>query len=100
MNLENNSWQRLVAMAREAPGPGFGSEEAPVGFATRVVAQAWAADRSLEWMTVFVGRGWRALLASAAIAAICVGLNYAPVMDSINNEVVDAAAPVTALLDY
>ncbi len=84
------AWQKLTTAARRAPED-TASLQAPYGFATRVVAQAFAvADRPVAQM--IEGLSWRALGISALIMIAVVAINLSPVLNSIDDE-------VTALTD-
>ena len=71
MNRFDHQWQKLTALARQAPAaPG----EPPYGFATRVAAQA-AALPATPWMPLerFALRG---LLAAAVCSVASVAFNF------------------------
>ena len=72
MNHQDDNWQRLVAAARRAEE--HREIAAPHGFATRVVAQAWARERPVSaWIERY---SWRALGISCLLAVLGVMSNY------------------------
>jgi len=72
MNQFDQRWQKLVALARQAPDADEG--RMPYGFAVRLAAQV-AARRPAPWASLerFAVRG---LLAAAACCAAAVAFNY------------------------
>jgi len=72
MNSSNKAWERLVNAAQVRGGREEGGA-APSGFATRVVALAWSAQRESE--SLFERFSWRALGTACAVALVCVSLN-------------------------
>lgn len=98
--MKPNAWNRLVDCARSDEAPPEGStERAPLGFATRVVALAREQAAAVSWMTWFERRAWRALGMAGAIAVASVAINLESVANSIEQEVLEADDPVTALWD-
>ena len=95
-------WQRLVRLARSESGPLQPDAEiiVPVGFATRVVARAWADRSEPEFMSLIASRGWRALVAAFVVAGFVASVTYLPVSEAIDREVMAAEDPITALLEY
>ena len=90
----------LIKQARRVPPPGdHRAATAPVGFATRVVALARAQAEAASWSSWFEVKAWRALGMAGAIAVLSVVFNLAAVTDSIEQEVLEADDPITALLD-
>lgn len=83
------SWQRLVALARRAPEASLGRGwEAPPGFATRVVALAGAApgrDRGL--VASLEAFSLRALGAASLLAVGTVLATANPVLQSLRDEI-------------
>jgi hypothetical protein len=73
MNPENPSWEKLVAVARLARDDR--REEAPYGFATRVVAQAMANQVQAK-STLFERWAWRAVAIAGMFATVTVAANY------------------------
>ena len=73
MNTENPRWDKLVSQARRARDDR--PETAPYGFATRVVAQAMAANEGLV-ANLFERWSWRAIGVAAAFAVVTVAANY------------------------
>jgi hypothetical protein len=95
MNRFDHPWQKLTALARQAPA---GRDPvAPPGFATRVVARAAALPPPSPG--VFLER-WalRGLLVAAACGVAAVALNYyPPAAESADDDA--AADAVSELLD-
>jgi hypothetical protein len=73
MNDFDNKWQRLVALARQAPDPR--DDAAPLGFATRVAARALAEPAS-PWL-IFEKLTLRGLAVAAALMVAALALNFA-----------------------
>ncbi len=104
MKRKATELERLLARARAAR-PDDGADEvvlAPPGFATRVVALAWADQRddvagSLVQMLVTHGR--RALVGSALLAVLSVAFNLPAVADAIESDMLAADDPITVVLD-
>jgi len=97
MNRFDHSWQKLTALARQAP-PARPDEVAPAGFATRVVAQAATAPAGDPW-AVFNWFAWRGLLVAAACGVAAVIMNYSVLQ---SDQTVDYATVDTVgeLLDF
>ena len=72
MNTPDNVWKQLARAARQAPGNK--SDEAPFGFAGRVVAQWRAGEqpRPSAWELLSV----RTLAFAALVMIVCLSLNY------------------------
>lgn len=71
MNRFDHQWQKLTALARQAPAE---SGAVPYGFATRVAAQGFALPAA-PWLSLerFAFRG---LLVAAACSLAAVAFNY------------------------
>ncbi len=72
MNRFDHQWQKLTALARQAPADRDAA--IPPGFATRVAARA-AAPASSPW-AVFERLALRGLMVAAACSAAAIALNY------------------------
>ena len=70
MNRFDHQWQKLTALARQAPAD---AAAAPYGFATRVAAQGFALPPA-PWLERFALRG---LLVAAACSVAAVVFNFA-----------------------
>ena len=72
MNRYDHQWQKLIALARQAPAD---TGAAPYGFATRVTAQGFALPPA-PWLSLerFALRG---LLVAAVCSVAAVALNFA-----------------------
>ncbi len=94
-----DSWNRLVALARQAPHSDNGAVEVPFGFATRVAARGLAAmDRGMA--SLFEPFALRALGIAAVAAIMIMALGFNPVLQSIREEVAAVGAdPVSVLVD-
>ena len=64
MSTFDHQWQRLTALARQAPADR--DEAAPAGFATRVAARAGALPAGTPWLSLE-----RYALRGLALAAVC-----------------------------
>ena len=73
MSEFNRLWQQCVARAREAPPR---SEEAPFGFATRVLAQANQPARTPASTLLWVRLGLRALGGVMALLLVLGTMEY------------------------
>ena len=73
MNRFDHQWQKLTALARQAPTEPVAA--APYGFATRVAARAAALPAGTPWLSLerFALRG---LVAAAACSFAAVAFNY------------------------
>jgi len=97
MSAEQEKWDKLVKLARQAPqGP---EPEMPLGFATRVVAnwpQPAASGPSLE--AIWEGLSLRFLGVAMAIMLVTLGFSYSsiaadseqPVVLSLTDSALDA----------
>lgn len=76
MNIDDDKWQRLVAQARQATeSTADSAEQAPLGFATRVVAQyREQAARNAEpsWLDALQWVGLRAVACASILAVLAV----------------------------
>jgi hypothetical protein len=77
MSLPHPNWRRLVAAARRAPGPDGG--DAPHGFATRVVARAFASSAAAP--PLLERFALRALGLACLCAVLAVAANYSLVLN-------------------
>jgi hypothetical protein len=89
-------WARLTAAARRAPLAGDVS--APYGFATRVAAQAFSAERSLR--SLFERFAFRAVAVASLLAVLSVAANYPAITSATPEEqfLPTTEDPVTLLL--
>jgi len=95
MNRFDHHWQKLTALARQAPDERTAA--APPGFATRVAARAALAPADSPW-AVFERFALRGLVAAAACGVAAIALNYS----SLTAEPTDdyaATDTVSELLD-
>ncbi|WP_221030051.1 hypothetical protein [Actomonas aquatica] len=105
MNRKPTELERLLARARAA-GPEVSGDEhvvAPPGFATRVVALAWAGREdagSVSLLQLLMAQGRRALVVSAVVALMAVAFNLPAVVDHIEYDVLSGDDPVTAMMDF
>jgi len=98
--MKPESLDRLVEHARNAVPPEPATPVvAPLGFATRVVAMARQRAEEASWMAWIETRAWRALACAGGIAILSVAVNLPAVAESIEEEVLEADDPVTALWD-
>jgi hypothetical protein len=89
----NHPWQKLVAAARANPES---EAQAPIGFATRVVARAdLGAKNSPLFGSAFARFSWPALGVASLAAIIAVATNLKPVMNSLSDDVAALSDPVT-----
>jgi hypothetical protein len=95
MNRFDHQWQKLTALARQAPPA---AAAAPLGFATRVVARAATAPAPDPWAVVN-WFAWRGLLVAAACGVAAVVMNYSALQ---SDQAVDYATVDTVgeLLDF
>ena len=99
MKTPEQRWQTLVNAARCDHGDGSALPEAPLGFATRVVAQAQARARAESWDSLLQGRLWRALAGAGALAVLSAIVNYPVIAQHIDQEVLAGEDPVVALVE-
>lgn len=98
--MKSDPWIKLTQQARSAPPQADDREvTAPMGFATRVVALARERAEAASWSSWFEIKAWRALGMAGAIAVLSVVFNLAAVTESIEQDVLEADDPITALLD-
>lgn len=93
------SWNRLVALARQVPPAENEVVEMPYGFATRVAARGLAAmDKGVA--SLFEPFALRALGIAAVAAITIIALGFNPVLQNIREEVAAVGAdPVSVLVD-
>jgi hypothetical protein len=87
MNPRDTSWQRLLAAARRAPGPG--DESAPFGFSTRVAALAF--EPAPPSASAFARLSLRAAAVAGLLAVAAVAANYPAIAGAFDDQ-----PPVTA----
>lgn len=73
MSQFDHQWQRLAALARQAPANR--DDAAPAGFATRVAARASALPSGTPWLSL-ERYALRGLLAAAVCSAAAVAFNF------------------------
>jgi hypothetical protein len=95
MNSPDRSWEKLVAAARRAP---VETGAAPYGFATRVVAQAYARP-SASPAALLEKFAWRGLFAAGAFSVAAVAFGFTEFGRSTTDELAAATDPVAELLD-
>ena len=84
MNSHKSPWLRLVAAARLAPVDAR-DEAAPNGFATRLVALAFAAGQP-SISSLFARLSWRALGVATLVMLVCVVANLKPMLTSMDRD--------------
>ncbi len=95
MNRFDHQWQKLTALARQAPAD---SGTAPHGFATRVAARGFALPPA-PWLSLqrFAFRG---LLVAAACSVAAVAFNYSVLSaDQTDSYATGTSDTVVELLD-
>lgn len=97
MSRFDSSWQKLVALARQAPADAR-DETAPLGFATRVAAQAAGRPATTGW-ALLGSLALRGLLVAAAFGVAAIALNYS-VLNSDQSVDYAAVDSVGDLLDF
>ena len=97
MNTLDTQWRRLTALARTAPTGGEAS--APPGFATRVVAHAFAASRGGSPLALFEKFALRGLVAAGVLSLASVAYSYTALTTPLDDELSLAADPLPELLD-
>jgi hypothetical protein len=97
--MKNNAtpWGRLVTLARLAPADSRDAS-APVGFATRVVALAFAAQAP-SFATLFARVAPRALGACGLLMALVATLNVGAVLNAVEINAFIDSDPVTEWVD-
>ncbi|MEI6861324.1 MAG: hypothetical protein WCL04_03640 [Verrucomicrobiota bacterium] len=88
-------WPRLATVVRLAPPPA--QADAPPGFATRVVALAFAARPPITLAALCDVFSWRALAVAAIIAIVSVAANLNAVLGS-DDDVLAVNDPVAEVL--
>ena len=88
----NDSWHKLVAAARSQPDPEI---QAPLGFATRVVARAELGQKAPVFGSAFARFSWPALGVASLAAIVAVAANLKPVMASLSEDVAALSEPVS-----
>ena len=96
MNPKNPSWQKLVAVARQARDDR--PETAPYGFATRIAALAMAGEVP-EHANLFERWSWRAVAIAGLFAAVSVAANYTALTSSVEEDFLLEETSVAALFD-
>jgi len=93
------NWQELVDLARTAPRQDEGDVKMPLGFATRVVAQAFApVERGLA--SLFEPFAFRALSLASLMALAAMAANFSPVLQALGDEIaVVHGDPIAELLE-
>lgn len=92
------SWLRLVAAARRRP-PVEADLMVPPGFATRVVALAFASVGERPLLGLFERFSWRALGVAGGLAAASVLLNITPAVHAFQHDIAAEQDPVAVVLD-
>lgn len=97
MNRSDHPWQKLTALARQAPAdPGAA---APYGFGTRVATQVAALPAGTPWQS-FERFALRGLVAAAACCFAAIAYNYSELSaDQPDNYASSAADSIDELLD-
>lgn len=98
MNHPTDFWQRLIAAARRAPAD-EGDLAMPLGFATRVVGLAFAAEAERPLFGLFERFSWRALGVALALAAVSAAANLAPALQALRAQPSIEQDPVALVLD-
>lgn len=99
MKTAHNPWLRLVAAARRAPADSRDTA-APYGFATRVVALAFAGPLELRTSSLFERFSLKAVSIAALMAAVSVAANLPPVLEAFENDVMAVQDPVVEVLAF
>jgi hypothetical protein len=84
MSQFEHQWQRLTALARQAPADHDAA--APSGFATRVAAHANALPVPNSW-SVFERFAWRGLVAAAVCGIVAVAFSFSGLMPDGSEDV-------------
>ena len=95
----DESWRRLVALARQAPASEDGLSGAPLGFATRVAARAFSpVEKGLA--NLFEPFAFRALSVASLLAVVACVFNLNPVVQAVHDEIVAFERdPVSSAID-
>ena len=102
MKSSRESLERLLNRARTAAvhdSAAAEGMEAPLGFATRVVALARAVAPQAPWLQLVEQRGWRVLAAAGAVAVASIAFNLPAVVEAIEDDVFAADDPITVVLN-
>lgn len=104
MNSKPNpqALNRLLSRARHAHAVAAANDEpavAPPGFATRIVARAREQARAQPWWQLVEEWGARWLVGATALAILSVALNYLPIMNALEQDMMAADDPITVVLD-
>ena len=99
--MKTNPCNRLVQHGQSVESRAEDERDvsAPLGFATRVVALAREQASVASLSALLERRGWHALGMAGAIAVMSVVINLPAVAESIEQEVLEADDPITALWD-
>jgi hypothetical protein len=95
MSTFDRQWQKLTALARQAPDDR--DPAAPPGFATRITARAAAAPAGSPWAG-FERFALRGLVVAAACGVAAIALNYASFTAEPSDDVASTDT-VSELLD-
>jgi hypothetical protein len=93
MNRHNQSWQRLVAAARQAPAD---DDSAPYGFATRVAAQAWSSAPLPSAAALLEKFAFRGFVAAAACSLAAAAFGYSTLSAEAETDVSDSVTEFLA----
>lgn len=94
MNPSDQKWSRLAAAARSTPDTR--DTAAPYGFATRVVARAFAQQHVASLLERF---SLRALGLAALLALACVAATYSSVAGLLRDESASTDDPVAEIVE-
>lgn len=97
MNTFDHQWQRLIALARQAPANP--ADAAPAGFATRVAARAGALPAGTPWLSLerYALRGF---VLAVVCSAAAVAFNFSILSpEQADNYVSSPSDTVLELLD-
>ncbi|MET0263006.1 MAG: hypothetical protein ABW223_08925 [Rariglobus sp.] len=98
MKNHSTPWNRLVAGARLAPAD-MRDDAAPLGFAARVSALAFAQGAEPTFSTLFARFSLRSLGVCGLLMVIGVSLNLSSVVNAFETESVAVNDPVTEWLN-
>ncbi len=95
-----DSWNRLVALARQVPHTDVGGVDLPFGFSTRMAAQGLASIDRGGLTGLFEPLALRALGIAAFAALTVTAFGFHPVVQTIQEEIAAVGAdPVSVLVD-
>lgn len=94
MNQFDQQWQKLTALARQAPSS---DAQAPYGFATRLAATAMTAPAESAWAG-FERYALRGLLAAATLCVAAIAFNLTAVIGGHDDDL-DLDDTVSQVLD-